>query len=62
MTDGGTVRLQAIVGLTRSLDMVLTGRSVNAKDAFEWGLVNRIVACGTGTSILFYIWIGIHSV
>lgn len=50
LMDGGTVRLQAIVGLSRALDMILTGRSLNAKEAFEWGVANRIVACGTGES------------
>jgi enoyl-CoA hydratase len=48
LMDGGTVRLQAIVGLSRALDLILTGRSLNAKEAFEWGVANRIVACGTG--------------
>jgi enoyl-CoA hydratase len=48
LMDGGTVRLQAMVGLSRALDLILTGRSLNAKEAFEWGVANRIVACGTG--------------
>ncbi|GJQ81525.1 hypothetical protein Trydic_g4887 [Trypoxylus dichotomus] len=47
LIDGGTVRLQALIGLSRALDMILTGRGVTAKEAFEWGLANRIVACGT---------------
>jgi enoyl-CoA hydratase/carnithine racemase len=47
LMDGGTVRLQAMVGLSRALDLILTGRSLNAKEAFEWGVANRIVACGT---------------
>ncbi|ENN72955.1 hypothetical protein YQE_10426, partial [Dendroctonus ponderosae] len=47
LVDGGTVRLPAVVGLSRALDLILTGKSLNAKEAFEWGLVNRIVACGT---------------
>ncbi|KAJ8968111.1 hypothetical protein NQ314_002466 [Rhamnusium bicolor] len=47
LTDGATVRLQAMIGLSRALDLILTGRSLNAKEAFEWGVVNRIVACGT---------------
>ncbi|XP_044259548.1 probable enoyl-CoA hydratase echA8 [Tribolium madens] len=47
LIDGGTVRLQAMVGLSRALDLILTGRSLNAKEAFEWGVANRIVACGT---------------
>lgn len=47
LIDGGTVRLQAMVGLSRALDLILTGRSLSAKEAFEWGVANRIVACGT---------------
>lgn len=47
LVDGGTVRLPAVVGLSRALDLILTGKSLNAKEAFDWGLVNRIVACGT---------------
>ncbi|EEZ98266.1 probable enoyl-CoA hydratase [Tribolium castaneum] len=47
LVDGGTVRLQAMVGLSRALDLILTGRSLSAKEAFEWGVANRIVACGT---------------
>ncbi|XP_045468448.1 2,3-dehydroadipyl-CoA hydratase-like [Harmonia axyridis] len=45
--NGGIVRLSAILGLSRALDVVLTGRTVTAQEAFNWGLVNRIVACGT---------------
>lgn len=48
MLDGGTVRLQALVGLSRALDLILTGRAIKAQEAFEWGLANRLVACGTG--------------
>lgn len=47
LINGGTVRLQATVGLSRTLDLILTGRSIDAKEAYEWGLANRIVACGT---------------
>ncbi|XP_049785758.1 probable enoyl-CoA hydratase echA8 [Schistocerca cancellata] len=47
LVDGGTVRLQAMVGLSRALDLILTGRPIKAKEAFEWGLANRVVACGT---------------
>lgn len=49
LIDGGTVRLQALIGLSRALDLILTGRAIPAKEAFEWGLANRLVACGTGT-------------
>ncbi|KAF5307267.1 hypothetical protein FQR65_LT06983 [Abscondita terminalis] len=47
LIDGGTIRLTAMVGLSRALDLILTGRSVSAKEAFEIGIANRIVACGT---------------
>lgn len=46
LVDGGTVRLQAIVGLGRALDMILTGRGVGAKEAFAMGLANRVVPKG----------------
>lgn len=47
LIDGGTVRLQAIVGLGRALDMILTGRPVSAQEALSMGLANRVVAKGT---------------
>ncbi|XP_037046008.1 probable enoyl-CoA hydratase [Bradysia coprophila] len=47
LMDGGTVRLPAMIGLSRALDLVLTGKMVPAKEAFEIGLANRIVAPGT---------------
>lgn len=47
LLDGGTVRLQAMVGLSRALDLVLTGRPINAKEALDFGIANRLVACGT---------------
>jgi len=47
LIDGGTVRLQAIVGLGRALDMILTGRPVDAKEALAMGLANRVVPKGT---------------
>lgn len=48
LIDGGTVRLPHIIGLGRALDMILTGRAVGAKEALEFGLANRVVACGAG--------------
>ncbi len=47
LLDGGTVRLPRIVGMGRALDMVLTGRPVGAREAFDMGLANRLVADGT---------------
>lgn len=46
LIDGGTVRLQAIVGLGRALDMILTGRGVTASEALQFGLANRVVGKG----------------
>ncbi|KAE8376032.1 ClpP/crotonase-like domain-containing protein [Aspergillus bertholletiae] len=46
LIDGGTVRLQAIIGLGRALDMILTGRGVGAKEAFTMGLANYVVPTG----------------
>ncbi|KAF3384089.1 Carnitinyl-CoA dehydratase [Talaromyces pinophilus] len=48
LIDGGTVRLQAIVGLGRALDMILTGRAVTAQEGLQMGLVNRVVGKGVG--------------
>lgn len=50
LMDGGTARLPAIIGMSRALDIILTGREVTAKEAFENGLANRLVAPGSGES------------
>lgn len=47
LVDGGTVRLAPMIGLSRALDLILTGRQITSKEALEIGLANRVVATGT---------------
>jgi len=42
LVDGGTQRLPRVVGLGRALELILTGRALDAETAKEWGLVNRV--------------------
>ena len=46
LVDGGTQRLPRVVGLGRALELILTGRALDAATAAEWGLVNRVVEDG----------------
>jgi len=44
LIDGGTVRLPRAIGMSRAMDMILTGRPVDAREALAFGLANRVVA------------------
>ena len=54
LIDGGTVRLPALVGMSRAMDLILTGRILEPKEALDWGLANRVVTSGNFLSQIEY--------
>lgn len=46
LADGGTQRLPRIVGWRRAMDLIVTGRVIDARTALDWGLVNEVVPSG----------------
>jgi enoyl-CoA hydratase len=51
LIDGGTVRLPRIIGQGRAMDMILTGRAVDADEAYAWGLANRRCKAGEALAV-----------
>jgi enoyl-CoA hydratase len=61
LIDGGTVRLPRLIGESRALDMILTGRGVGAGEAETMGLANRVVSEGSALSAAIELAVEIGS-
>jgi enoyl-CoA hydratase len=50
LVDGGTQRLPRIVGMGRAMELILTGKSIGADEAYRIGLANEVVDKGTSVA------------
>ncbi|KAG5729526.1 hypothetical protein E4T56_gene4597 [Termitomyces sp. T112] len=55
---GGSQRLARIIGKSRTMEMVLTGRMISAQEASQWGIVSRVVKEGEGEVVKEAIAVG----
>lgn len=54
--SGGTVRLPAMIGYSRAMDVILTGRLITAQEAFNWGIGHRYTCSGAGAMKLLNVF------